>query len=260
MVTPPPLASNRLKIGLFFTFLRDRVAPEKQQSYCLPVDLYPGQKHIRTVLKMKYFFKVPDNVFECGLKKHELLVYFYLAKCSNRDNTAFPSYQTIADKCNMTKKSAIEAVKVLEKIKLLGKTTRRNDAAEGCCLNLSNVYTVEKDISADAVLLNRYNEQIANLKTTYTGPESKKTFEEMDEKTARVIGWAQAGDPDVMRYLHPDPHLGKKKGKWFPGMKTFKPTERQAREAEPYVPQVVGEWAGDGNVEALIAPFYLPKG
>ena len=85
------------------------------------------------------FFQVPNSIFDIGLSRVEMLVYLYLARCCNGGSKAFPSYPTIAKKCSMTKPTAIEAVKQLERYQLLKKKPRQSKKKEE---SYSNMYTV----------------------------------------------------------------------------------------------------------------------
>lgn len=64
------------------------------------------------------------------------LVLLKLADNANDDGECWPSYQHIADQCEISRRSAIEHIKALEKMGLVKKTTRKKSADE----NLSNVY------------------------------------------------------------------------------------------------------------------------
>ncbi len=92
------------------------------------------------------YFQVSNNIFEIGLEKHELLVYFYLARCGNNGAKAFPSYQTIADKCGMSRSKAIRTIKTLEGRQLIKKKVRKGFRVKN---NKSNTYVVEHNIQAD---------------------------------------------------------------------------------------------------------------
>ena len=66
---------------------------------------------------LKGYFQVDNDIFDndtLGLSLHVKMVYIYLSRCSNQGATAFPSYKTIANRCGMSKRSAIKAVGVLE--------------------------------------------------------------------------------------------------------------------------------------------------
>ena len=93
------------------------------------------------------YFQVPNEIFEIGLDKHQLVVYMYLARCGNQGSKAFPSYQTIANKCGMSKRKAISTVKELIDKELIYKETRYNQVAGE---NYSNIYHVQTDIKGSA--------------------------------------------------------------------------------------------------------------
>lgn len=90
------------------------------------------------------YFQVPNKIFEVGLTNYELVTYMYLARCGNHGSTAFPSYNTIANKCGMSRRKAIDTVKSLIEKKLLYKQYRYNEVAGE---NYSNIYVVNHEIS-----------------------------------------------------------------------------------------------------------------
>ena len=72
------------------------------------------------------YFQVPNKIFDVEeLGKCEKLVYMYLARCGNQGSKAFPSYKTIADKCSMSRRKAIDAVKELKELGLVEKQERK---------------------------------------------------------------------------------------------------------------------------------------
>ena len=95
------------------------------------------------------YSQIPNDIFECGLSRSELVVYFYLARCGNQGSKAFPSYNKIAEKCSMSRPTAIEVVKRLEKYWLLKKKNRQNRAKNE---NYSNLYIVEHNIPVEKIL------------------------------------------------------------------------------------------------------------
>lgn len=91
------------------------------------------------------YFQVPNDIFEIGLDKHELLVYMYLARCGNQESKAFPSYNKIAEKTGISRRKVIDTIKVLEDKTLLVKEKRYNfERGE----NYSNTYRVEHDVKS----------------------------------------------------------------------------------------------------------------
>ncbi len=84
-----------------------------------------------------YFFG-PNEIFDNPIADvYEKLVYLYLCRCANNSAAAFPSYQTIADKCSMSRRKAVNVIDSLIAKKLLSKTIRRGDEK-----NQSNLYKV----------------------------------------------------------------------------------------------------------------------
>jgi len=91
------------------------------------------------------YFQVPNDIFEIGLDKHELLIYMYLARCGNHGSKAFPSYNKIAEKTGISRRKVIDTIKLLENKKLIVKEKRYNfERGE----NYSNVYRIEHDIKS----------------------------------------------------------------------------------------------------------------
>ncbi|WP_322925357.1 helix-turn-helix domain-containing protein [Paenibacillus campi] len=84
-----------------------------------------------------YFFG-PNEIFDNPIADlYEKMVYLYLCRCANNSAAAFPSYQTIADKCSMSRRKAVNVVDSLIAKNLLSKTIRRGDEK-----NQSNLYKV----------------------------------------------------------------------------------------------------------------------
>ena len=84
------------------------------------------------------FSQIPNAIFEADLKTHEKLTYIYLCRCGNQGAIAFPSYATIAEKCSISRMSAINAVKKLIACGLLEKDVR----VEADGHHRTNIYTV----------------------------------------------------------------------------------------------------------------------
>ena len=97
------------------------------------------------------YFQVPNDIFDLDIKvkdpvtgeKRELrtsekLVYIYLCRCGNQGNNAFPSYTRIGEKCGISRRKAIDAVKLLFDNGLLIKQVRPKDNKD----NETNIYEV----------------------------------------------------------------------------------------------------------------------
>lgn len=91
------------------------------------------------------WFKCPNEVFELGLSPKEMVVYLYIIRCENNSSAAYPSYATIAEKCGISRRSAVNAINDLEEKGLLVKTVRRKGE-----LNQSNLYTTVDKCSAES--------------------------------------------------------------------------------------------------------------
>jgi predicted transcriptional regulator len=74
--------------------------------------------------KITNYFKAFNKIFEADITKDDKLVFLYLCRCSNNNKFAFPSYKTIAEKCSISRKTAITSVKNLLQNNLLIKKNR----------------------------------------------------------------------------------------------------------------------------------------
>jgi len=85
------------------------------------------------------FFWAYDSVFERkDVPAYGKLVYLYLCRRANADGKSIPSYQTIADDCGLSRRTAIRAIKELETIGLLVITKRKRENNS----NTSNLYLI----------------------------------------------------------------------------------------------------------------------
>jgi hypothetical protein len=106
------------------------------------------ESNAKVVMNVPYF-QTPNDIFDLrikvrdGIKIREIrtsekLVYIYLCRCANNTGEAFPSYATIAEKCSISKRKAIDSVRVLTDSGLLIKYVRRKDNKD----NHTNIYEV----------------------------------------------------------------------------------------------------------------------
>jgi len=84
------------------------------------------------------FFQAPNLIFDADLTAYEKIVYLYLCRCGN-NSTAFPSYNTIAKKCGISRRKAIECVGALIEKNYITKEQRINPYDNN---NFSNVYKI----------------------------------------------------------------------------------------------------------------------
>src|SRR5690554_7305666 len=103
-------------------------------------------------LKMEVpFFQVANDIFKVKIKNkdgkliklriYEKMVYIFLARCAN-SGSAFPSYQTIADNCSISRRKAIDCVNVLFKHGLIIKHKRKKNNGN----NNSNIYEINTNL------------------------------------------------------------------------------------------------------------------
>lgn len=97
------------------------------------------------------YFQVPNDIFDevyivtvkdkqRELSAIEKLIYIYICRCSNNADSAFPSYATIANKCSVTRRTAINAISVLTENNLIQKTWRKNPDTTTKKKNQTNIY------------------------------------------------------------------------------------------------------------------------
>jgi hypothetical protein len=85
-----------------------------------------------TLKSMKIpFFQAPNDVFDnySDLNIYEKVIYLYLCRCSNQGSPAFPSYTTIAEKCSMSRRKAIDSVQGLLQKGYIIKRTRPSEVS-----------------------------------------------------------------------------------------------------------------------------------
>ncbi|SCJ49482.1 Uncharacterised protein [uncultured Clostridium sp.] len=95
------------------------------------VKIQEGRKFNFTMLEND----IIDNIDR--YTKSEVLAYMVLARYANSDDSCFPSYNTIASKMRCTRRTAIDAIKSLEKKGVIKKVTRKNESNSE---NNTNVY------------------------------------------------------------------------------------------------------------------------
>ena len=148
------------------------------------------------------YFQVPNKIFDVEeIGKCEKLVYMYLARCSNQGSKAFPSYKTIAEKCSMSRRKAIDSVKKLKELELVEKQERKYKPD----MNKTNLYWINTPSECDALggechalgsesdALNDkelYDEELIDkeLKHNVRLPSHGKWFEEYREAYFNCIG------------------------------------------------------------------------
>ncbi|SCH67364.1 Uncharacterised protein [uncultured Clostridium sp.] len=120
------------------------------------------------------YFKLSNNIFELGLKPNEFVVLAYISRCSNNNSKAFPSYNKIAEKCNIGLSTAKRVVNDLINKELLIKENRLTSDNKSMATNayrLTEKVLTKKDTK----------KEIENLVEKPTTEEITKDIEETEE-------------------------------------------------------------------------------
>ncbi len=89
----------------------------------------PVEKQDRIRMEVPYF-QTPNTIFDILPDIQSKIIGCYLARCANQGATAWPSYQTIADKCSMDRSTAIRTIKKMVEKGFLVKEHRKPEGDE----------------------------------------------------------------------------------------------------------------------------------
>lgn len=116
------------------------------------------------------YFKLSNNIFELGLKPNEFVVLAYIARCSNNNSKAFPSYNKIAEKCNIGLSTAKRVVSDLVKNGLLIKEHRLTDDNKS---NSTNAYSLTEKVLGKKNIVKENAEEITENELEKDAEETK---------------------------------------------------------------------------------------
>ncbi len=116
------------------------------------------------------YFKLSNNIFELGLKPNEFVVLTYIARCSNNNSKAFPSYNKIAEKCNIGLSTAKRVVSDLVKSGLLIKEHRLKDDNKS---NSTNAYSLTEKVLGKKNIVKEEAEEITENELEKDAEETK---------------------------------------------------------------------------------------
>ncbi|NLZ45350.1 MAG: helix-turn-helix domain-containing protein [Clostridiales bacterium] len=85
------------------------------------------------------FFIAQNMIFDLDISEHAKITYLYLCRCADDESQAFPSYNTIAQKCSFSRRTALRAVQKLQEVGLLS-VENRKILKKGKLVNTSNLY------------------------------------------------------------------------------------------------------------------------
>lgn len=92
-------------------------------TYSVPEDILADKRH-------KNWFWDSNEVFNSGLSVNAIVVRLYLARCANGERQAWPSLNTIARSCGISKPTVIKALKELEEKGWITKKIQRRASLE----------------------------------------------------------------------------------------------------------------------------------
>ena len=91
----------------------------------------------------KYYYLVPNEVFNLGLSSHEIAVYNYLLRCEDRRTyQCHPSYRTIGKEVQLSENTVRKYVAGLEEKGLIHTEPSTIITKDGRVRNGSLVYTI----------------------------------------------------------------------------------------------------------------------
>ena len=107
----------------------------------------------------KYYYLVPNEVFNLGLSSHEIAVYNYLLRCEDRRSyQCHPSYRTIGKAVQLSENTVRKYVAGLEEKGLIHTEPSTITTKDGRVRNGSLIYTIRPIQEA---LNNYYQHQLA---------------------------------------------------------------------------------------------------
>lgn len=183
------------------------------------------------------------------------LVLLKLADNANDKGQCFPSYQYIADQCEISKRAAIEHIKQLEVDGFLTIKRRKTDRG-----NTSNFYELKikpSEISASGVvnILHQGGEQSAPTPSAESAPRISHSSEPVNESRGKNKNTEKCTPPtlkDVSAYciergnsISPEKFLSHYEATgWMRGKNKIKDWKACVRYWETNQPQEDNQWAG----------------
>ncbi|MED4456177.1 helix-turn-helix domain-containing protein [Metabacillus fastidiosus] len=119
------------------------------------------------------YFQAPNDIFELDLEWHEKLVYLYICRCGN-NSEAYPSYNTIAKKCSISKRKVIDVVNALVQKGLIKRQHRKNNNDE----NQTNLYIIIDPATIDSA----HNAPPSEHDAPSSAPDSSPSAEDAPNK------------------------------------------------------------------------------
>jgi len=207
------------------------------------------------------FFLGPNEIFDNeAVSVHEKLAYLYLCRCANNSAAAFPSYNTIAAKCSISRRKAIECVEQLIEKKLLLKTVRRGEAK-----NMSNLYKILR-VGAPPALGGAHG-ALGVVQDMHQGGAHGAPYKELsinNQSYKEPNKKDMSGSPDASLLINVIDHLNRKMGSRYRWQTDSTAKAIGARWKEGYkledfktvIDKKVAEWKGT-DMEQYLRPDTL---
>jgi hypothetical protein len=85
------------------------------------------ERHVLIDKRKRGWFWDYNDLFDSSLSEHAIIVRLFLARCANKNQEAWPSLNTIARRCKISKPTAIKAVRELESQGWIRRTIRKTN-------------------------------------------------------------------------------------------------------------------------------------
>lgn len=129
----------------------------------------------------KYYYLVPNEVFELGLNSHEIAVYNYLLRCEDRRTyQCHPSYRTIGKAVRLSENTVRKYVTSLEEKGLIRTEPSTIITKDGRVRNGSLIYNIRPIQEA---LEQNYQRQFRQAEESVERARVQKRLAELEQRS-----------------------------------------------------------------------------
>ena len=93
------------------------------------------------------YYRMPHRIFQFKLSPIQFTVYSYLVSCTGQKEVCWPSYQTIAKACCISRNTALRTIEALPPKRLIGTSCTTSRNIHGQVRTSNNEYHIN-DLSA----------------------------------------------------------------------------------------------------------------
>ena len=130
----------------------------------------------------KYYYLVPNEVFELGLNSHEIAVYNYLLRCEDRRTyQCHPSYRTIGRAVQLSENTVRKYVTSLEEKGLIRTEPSTIITKDGRVRNGSLIYNIRPIQEA---LEQNYQRQFRQAEESVERAKVQKRLAELEQRNS----------------------------------------------------------------------------